>query len=192
MEPGAVHDVTQLLVRWRSGDDRAREQLIPVVYDELRRMARRYLANERPGHTLQSTALVHEAYVRLVASQTPDWNDRAHFFGIAAQVMRQILVDHARKRHAARRGADAQRVTLDAAVALPERKGVDVLALDDALQTLAKLDSQQSRVVELRFFGGLTLEESAEVLGVSVSTVQRDWQTAKVWLRRELDRTTPA
>ena len=182
--------VTALLVRWRSGDDEALQELMPLVYGELRRLARSYLRQERPDHTLQSTALVHEAYVRLTGSSLPEWQDRAHFFGIAANLMRQILVEHARGRNTAKRGGGACRLAIDEAEEQPDRSGVDIVALDDALKDLSKIDQQQSRVVELRFFAGLSIEDTAELLGVSPSTVKRDWNTARVWLFRELDRTS--
>jgi RNA polymerase sigma factor (TIGR02999 family) len=177
--------VTQLLIRWTEGDKQALEDLLPLVYDELRRLARRYLQQERPGHTLQSTALVHEAYLRLI-DQNVNWQNRAHFFGIAAQMMRRILVDHARSRSAAKRGDGACRVILDEGlVALPERD-LDVVALDGALSNLAKIDPQQSKIVELRFFAGLSIEDTSEVLHISPATVKRDWAMAKAWLLREM------
>ena len=175
-----------MLVNWREGDEAAREALIPLVYDELRRLARRHLRRERPDHTLQSAALVHEAYLRLIRQDQPQWQNRAHFFGVAAQLMRHILVDHARNRAAAKRGAGAPRLTLDPEVALPQERDVDLVKLDDALNELAALDLQQSRVVELRFFGGLSIEETSVVLGVSPATVKREWATARAWLRREI------
>ena len=182
-EPNAA--VTRLLVRWTEGDKQALEDLLPLVYDELRRLARRYLQQERPGHTLQSTALVHEAYLRLV-DQNVSWQNRAHFFGIAAQMMRRILVDHARSRGAAKRGDGAARVTLDEGLVALEQRDVDVVALDEALTNLAKIDSQQSKIVELRFFAGLSIEETSEVLHISPATVKRDWAMAKAWLHREM------
>jgi RNA polymerase sigma factor (TIGR02999 family) len=164
------------------------EALLPLVYDELRRLAHHHLRNERPDHTLQSTALVHEAYFRLVGQDLPEWESRAHFFAIAAQLMRQILVDYARRRRASKRGSGVCMLTLDDAVALPRRKDVDVVALDDALNTLAEVDPRQSRVVELRFFAGLSLEETSEVMGIATATVQRDWTAARAWLHREISR----
>ena len=161
---------------------------MPLVYGELRRIARRYLRAERPDHTLQSTALVHEAYVRLAHQDLPQWENRAHFFAVAAQVMRQILVDHARSHRAAKRGAGGCKLTLDEMSEVPLMTDVDVIALDDALKTLAEMDQQQSRVVELKFFGGLSINETAEVLAISPSTVQRYWMSARAWLFRELDR----
>ena len=173
---------------WRGGDRNDLEALLPLVYDELRRLAHHHLRNERPDHTLQSTALVHEAYFRLVGQDLPEWESRAHFFAIAAQLMRQILVDYARHRRASKRGGGVCRLTLDDAVALPARKDVDVVALDDALNALAEVDPRQSRVVELRFFAGLSLEETSEVMGIATATVQRDWTAARAWLHREISR----
>lgn len=186
MPPDSSSQVSKLLVNWRQGDEGAREALIPLVYDELRRLARRHLRRERPDHTLQSAALVHEAYLRLVRQDQPQWQNRAHFFGVAAQLMRHILVDHARNRAAAKRGAGAQRLTLNTEVALPQERGLDIVSLDEALNELAALDPQQSRVVELRFFGGLSIEETSVVLGISPATVKREWATARAWLRREM------
>lgn len=165
---------------------------MPLVYTELRRLAHHYLQRERSDHTLQSTALVHEAYARMIGQNLPEWQNRAHFFGVAAQLMRQVLVDYARNRQAAKRGGSVCKLTLDNAESEAKHADVDVVALDDALQTLAKIDPQQSRVVELRFFAGLSIEDTSEVLGVSPSTVKRDWNTARVWLYRELDRTASA
>jgi len=159
---------------------------MPLVYDELRRVAQNYLSHERPDHTLQATALVHEAYLKLVNQTSVDWRDRAHFFGLASQMMRHILVDHARRHQAAKRGGLAQRLTLVEAVSFPEKKEFDLVALDEALTRLAQLDPLQSRIVEMRFFGGLTIEETATALGVSVATVNREWRLAKAWLLREL------
>ena len=180
--------VTQLLGRWRNGDREALDSLIPLVYEELRRIAQHYLRNERPGHTLQSTALVHEAYVRMIQQDLPDWQNRAHFFAVAAQLMRQILVDHARAYRADKRGGGVCNVALDEAEEDALQVDVDILALDDALKTLSAMDPQQGEVVELRFFGGLSIEDTAEVLGISSSTVKRDCITARAWLHRELDR----
>ena len=191
--PGAVEvnsvsssRVSQLLRNWGDGDQRARDALIPLVYGELRRLARRHLRGERPDHTLQSAALVNEAYLRLIQREQPQWENRAHFFGVAAQIMRHILVDHARNRRAAKRGGGAPRLSLNADIALPQEREIDVVALDDALNQLAALDSQQSRVVELRFFGGLSIEETAVVLGISPATVKREWASARAWLHREM------
>jgi len=187
---GPSSEVTELLVRWRSGDREALDSLLPLVYDELRRIAFRSLQNERPGHTLQSTALVNEAYVRMVAQNMPEWQNRAHFLAVAAQLMRQILVDHARTHRASKRRGDASRVSVDEALGQALATDVDVVALDDALKELAQMDAQQSRVVELKFFAGLSNEETAEVLKVSPSTVKRDWASARAWLFRELDRSS--
>ena len=184
--------VTQLLVRWRDGDREALEALMPLVYDELRRLAHHYLRQERSDHTLQSTALVHEAYLRLAGQNPPQWQNRAHFFGIAAHIMRQILVEYARGRSAAKRGGSACRLTLDEAVALPRQIDVDVVELDKALTGLAELDAQQSRIVELRYFAGLTIEDTSEVLGISPATVKRDWVTARAWLYRAMTGEAPA
>ncbi|HEY7097771.1 MAG TPA: sigma-70 family RNA polymerase sigma factor [Terriglobales bacterium] len=188
MQRGPSSQVTELLVRWRGGEKAALDSLIPLVYSELRRIAQHYLNNERPDHTLQSTALVHEAYVRLTQQQVPQWQNRAHFFAVAAQLMRQILVDYARNHRASKRGGDAYKLALDEAEEQPQAVDVDIVALDDALNSLAAMDMQQCRVVELKFFGGLSIEDTAEVLGISPSTVKRDWVTARAWLYRELDR----
>jgi len=188
LQRGSSNQVTQLLVRWRSGDKAALDSLMPLVYGELRRIAQHYLNNERPDHTLQSTALVHEAYVRLTHQQLPEWQNRAHFFAVSAQLMRQILVDYARSHRASKRGGSAYKLALEDLQEEPQATDVDVVALDDALKTLATMDAQQSRVVELKFFGGLSIEDTAEVLGISPSTVKRDWVTARAWLYRELDR----
>jgi RNA polymerase sigma factor (TIGR02999 family) len=178
-----------LLVRWRGGDREALEDLMPLVYGELRRLAHHYLQRERSDHTLQSTALVHEAYLRLAGRNAPQWQNRAHFFGIAAHVMRQILVEYARAHGAAKRGgAGVCRVTLDAALEIQQKTDVDVIALDGALDRLSELDPQQSRIVELRFFAGLTIEDTSEVMGISPATVKRDWTSARAWLHREIAR----
>jgi RNA polymerase sigma factor (TIGR02999 family) len=182
-------DLTRLLGAIREGDRSALERLIPVVYDELRDLAAHYIRGERPDHTLQPTALVHEAYMRLaghVAQYGADWRDRTHFFGIAARVMRQVLVDHARAHQAAKRGAGHTRVTLSEELRIVEEETVDLLALDVALTRLASLDADQARLVELRFFAGLTVEETAEVVGRSPTTVKREWRVARAWLHREL------
>lgn len=184
--PISSAQVGKLLADWGQGDQDAREALIPLVYDELRRLARRYLRRERPDHTLQSAALVHEAYLRMVHQEPLRWQNRAHFFGVAAQMMRHILVDHARGRLAAKRGAGAPRLTLDAQIALPQKREVDLVALDDALNQLAALDPQQGRLVELRFFGGLSVEEASIVLGISPATLKREWAIARAWLQREM------
>ncbi|HKR60856.1 MAG TPA: sigma-70 family RNA polymerase sigma factor [Pyrinomonadaceae bacterium] len=179
-------NVTQLLTGWRNGDRAALDALLPVVYEELRKQAARYLRHERVGHTLQTTALIHEAYIRLVDQKNVHWQNRAHFFGIAAQLMRRILVDHARTKKRAKRGGSDIRVTFNDANVMGQSKDLDIVALDEALEHLATIDEQQSRIVELRFFSGLTVEETAEVLGISPATVKRDWSMAKAWLHREL------
>jgi RNA polymerase sigma-70 factor, ECF subfamily len=179
-------NVTQLLAAWSGGDEDALQALTPLVHEELRRLAGRYMAGERPGHILQATALVNEAYVRLVDWKDVRWQNRAHFFAMAAQIMRRILVDVARTRGRAKRGRGQLHVSLSEAAHVPAGESVDLVALDDALKTLEALDARQSRVVELRFFGGLSLEETAHVLEVSVGTVRRDWSLARAWLYREL------
>jgi RNA polymerase sigma factor (TIGR02999 family) len=183
--PGPPGEVTRLLLAWRQGDRGALDQLIPLVYAELHRMAERYLQRERPGHTLQPTAIVNEAYIRLIGRQGADWQNRAHFFAVAAQSMRRILVEHARRRDAKKRGGEGARYLLDT-VAMTEPRAVDLIALDDALAKLTALDEEQGRVVELRFFGGLTEDETAEVLSVSSKTIQRKWIAARAFLFREL------
>ena len=184
--------VSQLLQRWSAGDREALDQLTPLVYDELHRMARRYMQQQPAGHTLQTTALIHEAYLRLIEQREKHWENRAHFFGVAAQAMRCILVDHARARKMAKRGGGAQQISLDEALTIGPEGGPqgndDLVALNDALTALAALDPRQSRIVELRFFGGLTEEEIGEVLQVSARTVRSDWRLARSWLLRELDR----
>jgi RNA polymerase sigma factor (TIGR02999 family) len=178
--------ISRLLADWSQGNEEAREALIPVVYHELRRIARRHLWHERPDHTLQSAALVNEAYLRLVRQDAPQWQDRAHFLAVAAQLMRHILVDHARARLTGKRGGGAPRLSLDAELVPAQKREFDLVALDDALAKLATLDVQQSRLIELRFFGGLSIEETAVVLGVSPATVKREWATARAWLQREM------
>src|SRR5437763_7265170 len=178
--------VTELLVAWGDGDRAALDKLMPLVYEELRRLAHKYMGRERAGNTLQTSALVHEAYVRLVDQRNVQWQNRAHFFGIAAQMMRRILVDHARAKKRVKRGGSEVRVTLGDATVVAKGQDLDIVALDEVLERLAQLDEQQSRVVELRFFSGLTVEETAEVLGISKATVKRDWSMAKAWLHREL------
>jgi RNA polymerase sigma factor (TIGR02999 family) len=179
--------VTEWLLAWGAGDRSALDALLPVVYAELHRQAERALRRETPGHTLQATALVHEAYLRLVEQDHARWQNRAQFLGVAAHLMRRVLVDHARARHAAKRGGAAEAVTLGDVDVAREAPGVDVLALHEALERLAGLDPAQARLVELRFFGGLTIEETAEALGISPATVKREWATARAWLRRELE-----
>jgi len=181
-------DITQLLMAWNQGDQTALDQLIPLVYAELRRLAERYMARESPGHTLQTTALVNEAYLRLIDQRQVRWQNRAHFFGVSAQLMRRILVDLARARHYLKRGGEARQVELDEALVISPERDADLVALDDALQALAAFDPRKAQVVELRFFGGLSVAETAEVLQISTDTVTRDWQAAKAWLYREMSR----
>jgi RNA polymerase sigma factor (TIGR02999 family) len=183
--------VTELLRAWNRGDQQALEQLIPLVEAELRRAARAYMVRERREHTLQPTALVNEAFLRLTKAQRIHWQDRAHFLGIAARLMRRVLVDHARVRAAGKRGGGAQKVSLEDALVLAPEPAVDVLALDRALESLAAVDARKAQVVELRFFGGLSVEETAEVLHVSTDTVKRDWRMAKAWLLHELKGDAP-
>jgi RNA polymerase sigma factor (TIGR02999 family) len=182
------NDVTQLLVAWGNGDQAARDELMPLVYAELHRLAHRHIKKERPGHTLQTSALVNEAFVRLVDQRDVHWQSRAHFFGIAAQMMRRILVDYARKRRFAKRGGDQLQVSLNEELVAANQRSADVVLLDDALTQLAEIDERKSKVVELKFFGGLSIEETAEALGVSPGTVMRDWTLAKAWLRRAMSR----
>lgn len=185
-------NVTQMLANWRNGDSTALNELLPVIYDELRQLAAGYLRRESAGHTLQATALVNEAYLRLVDQAQVNWQNRAHFFGAAANLMRQILIQHARAKHAEKRGGDAQKLYLDEVSGLADHlvkeQNLDLLALDDALNQLATIAPQQSRVVELRFFAGLSIEETAEALGVSPATIKREWNMAKAWLHRELSK----
>lgn len=183
----ASPNVTQLLAAWSDGNQSARDELIPLVYAELHRVAQNYLRRERRGHTLQSSALVHEAFLRLV-DQRVAWRNRAHFFGIAAQLMRRILVDYARSRSNEKHGGDQLHLELDDALDAAAERDADLVSLDDALTDLAAIDPQQSRVIELRYFGGLTIEETAEALGVSDTTVEREWRLARAWLRRELSK----
>ena len=190
-KPSGSH-VTQLLKAWSEGEPTALEKIMPLVYRELHAMARRYMANERPGHTLQATALVHEAYVRLVDSAQSTFENRAQFFALCAQVMRRILVDWARSRHAQKRGGDFQPIELDEALVVGEERGRDLVSLDDALKVLSLQDERKGKVVELRFFGGLSVEETATALNISPETVMRDWKFAKSWLRRELKTETPS
>jgi RNA polymerase sigma factor (TIGR02999 family) len=182
------HDVTRLLQDWRNGDKAALEKLTPLVYDELRRLANRYLRNERKDHTLQGTALVHEAYMRMVGYTDLEWQSRAHFFGVAARIMRQILIDHARKHKAERRGGGKQDLSLNEAVVFSAERASSLVALDDALESLAGFDPLKGRIIELRYFGGLSIEEISEVEAVSVSTVKRHMRMAEAWLHRELNR----
>ena len=180
----APHEITRLLKDWGDGDQSALDKLMPLVYDELHRLAHHHMRREKPGHMLQTSALVNEAYLRLIDASQVDWQNRAHFFGIAAQLMRRILVDHARKLRYQKRGGDAHQVSLDEALVVSEERAADVVALDDALKGLAEIDQRKGQIVELRFFGGLSIEETAEVLKVSPGTVMRDWTLAKAWLRR--------
>jgi len=180
--------LTQLLIAWGNGDQAAGDQLLPLVYDELHRLAHQYMGRERRGHTLQTSALVNEAFLRLVDQKEVQWRNRAHFLGIAGQMMRRILVDYARNRRYAKRGGGAFQVTLDDELIVSEQRSADVVALDDALQSLAGFDQRKSQIVELRFFGGLSIEETAEVLKISPGTVMRDWTLAKAWLRREISK----
>jgi RNA polymerase sigma factor (TIGR02999 family) len=182
------HHLTQLLQRWSAGDSRALDELTPLVYAEVRKLARRYLQRERPNHTLQATALVNEAYIRLIDQRSVQWKNRAHFYGIAAQVMRRVLVDHARMRKADKRGSGETPLVLDEALDVSADRGLDLVHLDDALKALAALDPRQAKIVELRFFGELSIEETAEVVRLSPATVKREWAAARIWLRRELER----
>jgi RNA polymerase sigma factor (TIGR02999 family) len=181
-------DVTQLLLAWSSGNREALDQLLPLVYHELRKIAERYLKRERSGHTLQTTALVHEAYLKLIDQRQVQWQNRAHFFGIAAQAMRRILVDHARSRQTGKRGSGGVRITLDENLKVSDERATDLLALDDALNALAQLDPQKSRIVELRYFGGLSIEETAGVLALGTATVIRQWRLARAWLYGEINK----
>src|SRR5262245_6133151 len=187
-EGTSSHEVTNLLRAWCEGDQASLEKLTPLVYGELRRLAQKYMRGERPDHTLQATALVHEAYVRLMGASQTSWQNRAHFFAVSAQVMRHILVDFARARRNLKRGGDEKRISLDETLVIAEKQHPDLVALDDALVSLAMVDSRKSRVVELRFFGGLSIEETAEVLKVSPDTVMRDWRLSKLWLLREMNK----
>src|SRR6266478_4959415 len=178
--------VPQLLIKWRDGDETALDRLIPLVYDEMRRLARYYMRRERAGHTLQTTALINEAYIRLVDHKGMRWQNRAHFYAVAAQAMRRILVDHARSRDAAKRGGGANLIGLDEAATAAQMQAANLLALDEALNQLALIDKRKSRIVELRYFGGMSVEETAEVIGVSPVTVMREWSSAKAWLLRAI------
>jgi RNA polymerase sigma factor (TIGR02999 family) len=186
MDAPESHELTELLVAWSDGDEAALERLAPLVHSELRRLAGHYMRRERGGHLLQTSALINEAYLRLIDWKAVRWQNRAHFFGVAAQLMRRILVDFARQRPRAGHGAEARHISLDEALTMADGKDSDLLALDEALNDLARIDERKSRVVELRFFGGLSVEESAEVLGIAPVTVMREWRKAKAWLYREL------
>ncbi len=179
-------NVTQLLIELSNGDRKAVDLLLPVIYDELRKLAANYLRRERPNHTLQPTALVHEAYIRLVDQTRVNWQNRAHFFGVAAQIMRRLLVDHARKHHAEKRGQNFQKLSLDENVDRAVERSSELIALDEALKALAVFDEEKARLVELRYFGGLTIEETADVMGVTPTTIKRHWRLAKAWLRGEM------
>ena len=189
--PTQAHEVTQLLLDWSEGNQEALDNLMPLVYRELRRLAHRHLAKEHRGNSLQTTDLVHEAYLRLVDQHRVHWQNRAHFYGVASQLMRRILVDQARRRKRAKRGGGALLVTLDQAMPVSRQSEVDMLALDEALAKLAEIDSRKARIVELRFFGGLAVDETAAFLNVSEVTVMRDWRMAKAWLHRELGEVSP-
>jgi len=191
METGP-QGVTQLLISWRNGDTAALDQLMPIVYEELRRLAKRYMGRERRDHTLETSALVNEAYLRLADQSTANWQNRAHFFAVAAQVMRNILIDHARSHHYEKRGGGAQKVSLDDALILTEERAAELVALDDALTSLAAVDPRKSKIIELRFFGGMNIDETAEVVGLSPTTVQREWRAAKAWLHRFIEGKDPA
>ena len=180
------NEITERLIAWGAGDRAALDQLLPVVYQELRRMAGNYLRQENPGHTLQPTALVHEAWLRLIDQARVDWRNRAQFFGVAAQMMRRILVDHAKAKHREKRGGDAVKLSIDDVINLSRERAADLLALDDALDELTRVDERKSRVVELRYFGGFTVEEIAQILEVSPETVMRDWKLAKAWLYQQI------
>jgi RNA polymerase sigma-70 factor (ECF subfamily) len=186
--PALPQEITQLLMNWSQGDKAALDQLVPLVYPELRRLAKRHMDREGPAHTLQTSALINEAYLKLVDQQNVKWQNRAHFFAVAAQVMRHILVDHARTRNYAKRGGGAPKLSLDEAAALTAQRGKELIALDDALRDLAMLDERKSKITELRFFGGLSLEETAEAMKLSPSTVQREWRAAKAWLHHSMSK----
>jgi RNA polymerase sigma factor (TIGR02999 family) len=188
----ATEEVTQLLIDWSNGDKTALNQLMPLVYDELRRLAKRHMARERRDHTLQTSALINEAYLRLVDQKDLQWQNRAHFFAVAAQVMRHILIDHARSYQYAKRGAGAQKIPLDEAAIFTQQRAAEFVALDEALEALAGVDSRRSQVVELRFFGGLSIEETAEVMKISAPTVQREWRVARAWLRHFVSNNGPS
>jgi RNA polymerase sigma-70 factor, ECF subfamily len=189
MDTASPNEITQQLVAWSKGDAAALEQLIPTVYQELRRMADRYLRRENAEHSLQPTALVHEAYLRLIDQTQVQWQNRAHFFGVAAQMMRRILVDHAKTKHREKRGGEMRKLSLEEAANYTHERAAELVALDDALQSLAELDERKSHIVELRYFGGLTVEETAQVLSISPQTVMRDWNLAKAWLYQQLSQT---
>ena len=191
MGSGAAHDITALLVAWSQGDQGALESLIPLVEEELRRIAKRYLERERPDPTLQTTALVNEAYLRLIDVEHVRWQDRAHFFAVSARIMRRILVDNARARRTARRGGGLRPLSLDEALVVTPERTSDLVAIDDALGELSKIDPRRGQVVELRFFGGLSVDQTAQVMGVSPRTAELDWRVAKLWLMKELGQAAP-
>ena len=184
--PASQHEVTELLRQWRGGDEEALDKLTPLIYDELHRLAHQYISRERPGHTLQTTALVNEAYLRLVEQKDVEWQSRAHFFAVSAQVMRHILVDYARQQAAVKRGGEFQKVELDGDAIVSRERAAELVALDEAMQALNEIYPRRSKVVELRYFGGLNNKEASEVLKVSQTTIERDWRFAKAWLYREL------
>jgi RNA polymerase sigma factor (TIGR02999 family) len=186
--PTLPNEVTQLLIDWSHGDKAALEQLIPLVHAELRHLARHYMGRENPGHTLQTSALLNEAYIRLVDQQNVPWQNRAHFFAVSAQVMRHILIDHARSHAYSKRGGGARKVPLDEAMTLNDQRAEELVALDDALNLLAAMDPRKSQIIELRFFGGLSIEETAEAMNISPITVTREWRSAKAWLLREMNK----
>ena len=187
IDPKSTEDITQLLKKWSSGDRQVLDDLMPLVYSELKRQAARYLRNERPGHTLQTTALIHEAYLKLVDQRNVDWQNRAHFYGIAAQMMKRVLLDHAKARHRVKRGGAAENVDFDERLHVgSDEKRIDLIALDEALARLAKMDPRQAQIVELRYFGGLGVEDTAAFLQISPATVKRDWNSAKAWLKLEM------
>lgn len=186
MDTPSTSKITRLLIDWRAGDEQALGQLMPLVYAELRNLARRYLRRERSDHTLQPTALIHEAYLKLVDQELPHFQGRAHFYGIAARVMRQVLIDHARRHQAAKRGSEHEKISLEEAIVYSQDRAAEFIALDDALKELGSFDERKCRVVELRFFGGLSLEEIAEALGISVATVGRELRLANAWLQRRM------
>jgi RNA polymerase sigma-70 factor (ECF subfamily) len=186
MQTPPPNEITPLLLRWSNGDETALSQLLPVVYQELRQLAQSYLRRERAEHTLQPTALIHEAYLRLVKQDFPEWQSRRHFFGVAAQLMRQILVEHARARAAGKRGAGGQKFSLEDALTFSDEKAAELVALDDALLALAKFDERKVRIIELRYFGGLSLQETADALGFSITTISDEQRLARAWLRREM------
>lgn len=187
MPPPPPNEITPLLLRWSQGDEVALSQLLPVVYQELHRLAQYYLRREQSGHTLQPTALINEAYLRMVKQDFPEWQSRRHFYGVASQLMRQILVEHARARAAEKRGGGGQKYSLDEALTFSEDKAVELVALDDALSALAQFDERKVRIIELRYFGGLSLEETADVLGISIATIGHEMRLARAWLRREME-----